>query len=454
MRRYLSLILVAIILLSSANVFAEEIDININLDKVFGNLENLISKVLEKFKDVNSKDWFVDTVGKLVELGGINGYTDGTFKPNNTITKAEFTKILISVLGHKDIPIGEEHWASEYIAKAEEINLIDQGEFKKLDEEINRNEMAKIVSRALDYLGEKHIEDRTEYKHQILDFNSIDKYQDYILKAYTKGIIAGYPDGTFKGDKSLTRAEASAVIIRVLDERERIIPEKTKEDKFFLGDYYDDVIMVAGKEIKKADVIKELKKYPIQNDLAQWEKDLEEDPTNYFLLYAVQIDKQLYGNVNQYMDTFFNRDYRNIDANEVKEKGLYSIQNWWDYKDVRFAPEDFVDEWVKDTKENKIIQKLYFVSDESLIYTVDWDGWRLRGRLYFKYFNHENPDNIKYEMNTTKDIQVGKWYSVDIDIYGSRIATNAPIPIDKLVGYPSIERYGEEYYISNLKEVK
>lgn len=179
------------------------------------------------FKDINTKDWFVDQVSKLVGSGAIDGYPDGTFKPTNTISRSEFTKILVSVLGHKDVPKTTNHWASGYIAKAEEIGLINKGEFKDMDKTITRNEMAKMCANSLDYLGESHVSDRDSYKGLIKDYTKIPStYQDYVLKSYTKWIITGYPDGTFGGDKSLTRAEASTVIVRVIDKSERRVPEK------------------------------------------------------------------------------------------------------------------------------------------------------------------------------------------------------------------------------------
>lgn len=190
-------------------------------------LEELIKYTVNKFKDVKVSDWFIETVSKLVGRGGIDGYPDGTFRPNNTITRAEFTKILVSTLGHENLPKTGSHWASGYITKAEEIKLIGKGELKEIDKPITRNEMAKMAANALDYLGESHVSDRNLFRSQIKDFDKISKeYQDYVLKAYSKGIITGYPDGTFKGDRGLTRAEASTVIIRVIEKDERKAPTK------------------------------------------------------------------------------------------------------------------------------------------------------------------------------------------------------------------------------------
>ena len=219
-------------------------------------LEELIKYTVNKFKDVKVSDWFIGTVSKLVGRGGIDGYPDGTFRPNNTITRAEFTKILVSTLGHENLPKTGSHWASGYISKAEEIKLVEKGELKDIDKPITRNEMAKMCANALDYLGESHNSDRDKFKSQIKDFNQIPKaYQDYVLKSYSKGIITGYPDGTFKGDRGLTRAEASTVIIRVIDKDERenvttnnddfIEPEfkvRMTTDEMFTFNYFEFIV--------------------------------------------------------------------------------------------------------------------------------------------------------------------------------------------------------------------
>lgn len=199
-----------------------------SITKTVGNtLKDLIKYTVDKFKDIKPSDWFIDTVSKLVGKGGIDGYPDGTFKPNNTITRAEFTKILVSSLGYENVPKTGTHWASGYISKAEEIKLIGKGELKNIDKPITRNEMAKMTANSLDFLGESHVSDRDLFRSQIKDFDKIPKeYQDHVLKSYSKGIITGYPDGTFKGNQGLTRAEASTVIIRVIEKDERKVPTK------------------------------------------------------------------------------------------------------------------------------------------------------------------------------------------------------------------------------------
>ncbi len=169
------------------------------------------------FKDTGPSDWYMNTVSKLVERGGINGYPDNTFKPNKEITKAEFIKTVVASLGFNEELDTNPHWSSNYIRKAVALNIIDIKDFSSvtLDETISRNDMAKVAVKTLEYNGEKFTEDYSKYTNQIKDFYSISSaYKDYVLKAYAEGIITGYPDGTFKGDRGLTRTGASTVVIK------------------------------------------------------------------------------------------------------------------------------------------------------------------------------------------------------------------------------------------------
>ena len=193
---------------------------------VDGALDTASKLISQLFNDIKESDWYATTVKKLVDMGGINGYPDGTFKPNNQITRAEFTKILVSALGYDNLKPTGSHWASGYVDKAVSIGLATSGELSDLNRAITRKEMAKMVANALDHRGESHVDNRANYRTLLTDYNNINKsYQDYVLKAFTKGIITGYTDGSFKADRGLTRAEASTVIIRVLDENERRVPE-------------------------------------------------------------------------------------------------------------------------------------------------------------------------------------------------------------------------------------
>ncbi|TJX14390.1 hypothetical protein E9840_05950 [Tissierella creatinini] len=217
MNKRISMIILALILLMGNISYAQDI----------------------KFTDIHKSAWYINTITYLVSRGGISGYPDGSFRPNNHITKAEFLKALISSLGYKDIKSTTGHWAKGYIEKAEDLNIIDEDWLKEIDKPISRYEMARIISNTLSFKQESIPTDLLKYKNAISDFDSIPStltgetngksLSESVLESYVKGIVTGYPNGTFQGIKPLTRAEASTVIVRVLDNKSRIIINPNEE---------------------------------------------------------------------------------------------------------------------------------------------------------------------------------------------------------------------------------
>ncbi|MBU5676834.1 S-layer homology domain-containing protein [Alkaliphilus sp. MSJ-5] len=173
-------------------------------------------------KDIDNH-WAKDNITYLIDKDIIGGYPDGNFRPDATITRAEFTKILINAL-HDDPGIAPyAHWAGLYVERAIEEGYVIRTEYGGgYDLNITRGEMARIISRAL----EEEPVSIEELKNQITDFSQIPtSYQEHVAKVYAAGIITGYTDGTFKYENTATRAEASTMLLRFLDLSKRQIPE-------------------------------------------------------------------------------------------------------------------------------------------------------------------------------------------------------------------------------------
>ena len=177
------------------------------------------------FSDVNQDDWFFSQVTKLVELGAIDGYPDLTFRPDKLLTKAEFIKILISSLVNEEIEQTSKHWASGYLDTALQSKIVEKKDLKNPDLPISREDMSRLIFNTLSYLGEPSTKQIHEFIPFIKDFDQIPPaYQDYVLTLYAEGILSGYPDGSFRGFKELTIAEASSVILNVLNKVNKQIP--------------------------------------------------------------------------------------------------------------------------------------------------------------------------------------------------------------------------------------
>lgn len=169
------------------------------------------------FSDVNESDWFYEHVSLLANNKLISGYPDGTFKPQNNIKVSEFIKITINALGYDAYKPGG-YWAQGYIDKAKEIGILEIGEYDNYDKYITRGEMSKILVKSMEINNKlENLQDLQSIKDKIADFNEIDKsLQEYVLKAYAKGMLSGYPDGSFCADKYATRAEVSKIVVLFL----------------------------------------------------------------------------------------------------------------------------------------------------------------------------------------------------------------------------------------------
>ncbi len=176
--------------------------------------------------DVNTNDWFYDAVERLSEdeRGIIVGYPDGTFRPEMRLARDQFITMVVRALGEEP-GNSEGYWAQNYIDKAMELGILKEEDFDSylgpvnFKQVITREEMCMIIIRAVERLeGEQTFTDLTQVLQVVTDSEDFSfKYNKDIMKTYKLGIITGYPDHTFKPQGVLTRAEASAVVVRLID---------------------------------------------------------------------------------------------------------------------------------------------------------------------------------------------------------------------------------------------
>ena len=124
----------------------------------------------EDFSDVDENYWCYKEIAYLAEWGIINGYEDGTFKPDNKISRAEFVKIVESfeALQTGTNPysdVDETYWAYKYIVSSSAkgwINGYLDGTFKP-DNNISRSEAVKIANKLVNRHPDKDFIDRNKY---------------------------------------------------------------------------------------------------------------------------------------------------------------------------------------------------------------------------------------------------------------------------------------------------
>lgn len=177
------------------------------------------------FSDTQTSDWYYLHMKMLVEKGGINGYEDNTFRPNNQITNAEFIKIIVGLVDTGSI-VYDAHWAEGYIQKARGLGIIEADELpeNEYDEPIRRQRMAKFAAGTMEkVLKETPAADTLEYIAKIKDWSDVcESCKPYVAEVYSKGVICGMPDGTFSGGSYTTRAEVTTMLVRMIDPSYRV----------------------------------------------------------------------------------------------------------------------------------------------------------------------------------------------------------------------------------------
>ena len=190
---------------------------------MFSKSADYFKSIVARFTDMVSH-WADVTIGKLIELGVINGYGDGTFRPDNTITRAEFSTIVRKAFKYDEVEGNSfedtsNHWAKNEVHTLVVSGVIDKAEYGDLympDKNITRIEMAKMIVRAVG-LGEQ-AKGMAGNNTKFVDNAEIPTAdRGYIIIASDNGIINGYPDLTFKPYGEATRAEASTMVINALD---------------------------------------------------------------------------------------------------------------------------------------------------------------------------------------------------------------------------------------------
>lgn len=163
----------------------------------------------------------------------MEGYENNTFRPKNTITRAEMSAVLSRIITKEEISemrsdfkdVKEGQWYTKYVAHMKRERLMEgyeDGTFKPQNP-MTRAELATIIARMEGLKAEEpvHFKD--------LDMNHW--ASDAINKVVNRGIMEGYPNGSFGPANKLTRAEAATIINRTLN---RIPDEKTIKEKSIL----------------------------------------------------------------------------------------------------------------------------------------------------------------------------------------------------------------------------
>lgn len=211
-------------------------------------------QTLQKFSDVPNTHWAFDYIGEMTQRDVISGYPDGRFLPENQVTRAEFAKIMVCAAGltiktpvtvdgssHEEIQMNQPQgvgynfgcvalsegswiwdvllgdWYAPYVFTAVNYmnfykNPYDDGlDFKPTTPAL-REDIAVALVKLKGYdisLADESI------LNMFTDGYSIStSARKYVAVAVERGIVSGYEDNTFRGQATITRAEAATLLWR------------------------------------------------------------------------------------------------------------------------------------------------------------------------------------------------------------------------------------------------
>jgi len=177
------------------------------------------------FSDI-SGHWAENAIRQAMGSGIVDGYPDGTFKPNRTVTRAEFAVMLMNALKPSaegtDLKFADAatipSWARQAVAQAVQAGIVngyDDGSFRP-DAEIARSEMAAMIAKALQLTGDP------KASSGFADDRSIPSWARGAAAALKEfGIMGGSGANLFNGSSKTTRAEAVTVLLRMLAQMDK-----------------------------------------------------------------------------------------------------------------------------------------------------------------------------------------------------------------------------------------
>lgn len=227
------------------------------------------NKPTDIFNDINDESWSKNAVVELYNRGIVNGYEDGSFKPDNSVTRAEFLKFIITAIeadvpeNNISLPFSDTYnseWYASYVSAALNLNMVNgyDDETFRPDSYISREEASAIVCRGIDAMGISL--DLYRLKITFEDDNLISDYAvDYVYKLYSSGVINGDENQCFRPKDDMSRAETAQLIWNLIDTMNSVVS--------------DEQLKVLGKD----------KAYPVsENDLDSKQNDsdiVESEPS-------------------------------------------------------------------------------------------------------------------------------------------------------------------------------
>ena len=203
-----------------------------------------------EYTDVSDAHWAYKQINYLD--AEITGYPDGTYKPENTVTRAEFLTLFARIAFPEEWKQAEsdDWWKAAYsVCIAHDLlDGINGGRVNAMP----RGEIAALLDRFCSGWGGVHERadaaiqhtinwkeqrmESTEWQPLFADTKEYETFNSSLRTCTNQGLLTGYPDGSFKPAKGVTRAEAAAILARL--KAQIVLRETGAEYVCTVGDYW------------------------------------------------------------------------------------------------------------------------------------------------------------------------------------------------------------------------
>lgn len=185
--------------------------------------------IAANFNDLASDLAAYDAIMYCASHSIINGYSDGTFRPVNTLSRSNFTVLLSRAFFPDDVAeyttpayLSNGQFYPNYVAMADAgaLNSTSFSNFitSNMNVGISRYDMAQLVTNIMNKYGyAASSSEKNAVISGIPDYSEIpSEYKDAVLNVYSLGIIGGYTGGYFSGNNTVTRQVGAIVMYRML----------------------------------------------------------------------------------------------------------------------------------------------------------------------------------------------------------------------------------------------
>ena len=179
--------------------------------------DKLIIYHFTSFLDLSWTHWAKNWIEAIYSAGITSGYPDGTYRPENPVTRAEMAVFLLNALGISPGPLPVEpsfndisgHWAETFIEELKDQGITGgypDGTYRP-ENRVTRAEMAVFLLKGMG-VNPPPMDGSDPFTDINLHWAEI-----FIEELYDQGITGGYPDGTYRPENRVTRAEMAVFLV-------------------------------------------------------------------------------------------------------------------------------------------------------------------------------------------------------------------------------------------------